>query len=92
MEKILALTNIERVLSAVRRGWNQTFGQYFKYDIYGIRLFGIQITPKQVADILKKDNGGRFSEAQLFYYYIHLVFDAYYIFIPRLGRFLECRH
>jgi hypothetical protein len=88
----MALTRMERAWSAVRRGWNQTVGQYFRYDIYGLRLFGIQITPKRTVVILSQDNGRKFSENQLYYHRIYLVFNSYYVFVPRLERYFDLWH
>lgn len=88
----MALTKMERALFAVRRGWNQTVGQYFRYDIYGVRLFGIQITPKRTADILNRDNGGKFSENQIYYHRIYLVFNVYFVFVPRFVRHTNFLH
>ncbi|WP_286758499.1 hypothetical protein [Ralstonia sp. RL] len=89
----MALTEVERVLFEARRVWLQTAGRYvFRLDIYGVWLCGVQITPKRTADILNQDNGGKFSESQLCYHRIYLVFDAYYVFFPRFERHFNLWH
>ncbi|GAB3543411.1 hypothetical protein GCM10027343_16770 [Noviherbaspirillum agri] len=79
----MALTTVDKWYFWLWRLWNRIVRPYFSYDIYGIRIFGIQMTPKRVADILKRDNGGRFSENQLRHFRVYLMFNSFYVFIPR---------
>jgi len=80
---------VDKLYYRLWRLWNRTGSRWFSIDIYGVRLFGIQFTPKSVAYILTKDNDGKFSEHQLYYYRIYLIFNSHYVFIPRLERHLE---
>lgn len=54
-----------------------------KIDIYGVRLFGIQFTPKATADALKVD--GQFSSNQQEHFNIKLWFRSVYVFMPRIA-------
>jgi hypothetical protein len=60
--------------------WNRTFGKYFKYDMYGVMIFGVRVTSKDFADRLKVD--GEFSQMQKSEFNIHQT-KNFYIFVPR---------
>jgi len=53
-----------------------------KIDIYGVRIFGLQFTPKVTADIL--NDGGDFVPSMRRNFNIKLVFGVY-IFLPRFA-------
>jgi hypothetical protein len=71
--------NISAALFCITRIWNRTIGKYFKFDMYGVMLFGVRITSKDFADKLKID--GEFSQMQKREFTIHQT-KNFYIFVP----------
>ena len=53
-----------------------------KIDLYGVRILGLQFTPKETADALKE--GGDFSPSQRRNFNIQL-FMGVYIFFPKFA-------
>lgn len=79
----MALSKSKKLKFAAIMLWNRTVSKIIKVDIYGVRLFGVQFTPKTTADVLKVN--GDFSSNQRDNYDIRLLFKSVYIFIPRLA-------
>lgn len=60
---------------------NHTVYKIIKIDLYGVRILGIQFTPKDTAHALRID--GVFSASQLENFNIKLLFNSVYMFIPK---------
>lgn len=76
----MALTKFQRVKFPVLRLWNRITSNTIKVDIYGVRILGIQFTPKSTADILNE--GRDFNPSMRANFNITLFFGVY-IFFPK---------
>ena len=72
----MALSRKEKLKFAAIRLANRIV----KIDIYGVRILGLQFTPKVTADILNK--GGDFNPTMRSNFNIKLIFGVY-IFLPK---------
>lgn len=76
------MTNMKRAWFCLCLMHSRTTGRFiFHYNIYGIRVLGVQFTPKTTARILMDGRG--FDATQNARYTIYLLFNACYVFFPK---------
>lgn len=78
----MALSKAKQAKFAAISLFNAASRHILKVDIYGVRIFGIQFTPKSTADIL--NDGKDFCKEQRENFDIRLLFKSVYVFIPRI--------